>query len=103
MADAGNGQPHFQVNLSGVMAQKVRQLQRQAWEEGRGISFIIAMRSITRRLKNDPRDFGEPLYSLPGLRLQIRHAAIGPVLIDFGVHDHLPMEFIKGLSLLPRK
>ena len=103
MVDAGNGQAHFEVHLSGFVAENVRQLQRQAWQEGHGPSFIFAMRSITRRLKNNPREFGEPLYSLPGLSLQIRHAAIGPVLIDFAVHDHLPLVFIKGVSLLPRK
>jgi hypothetical protein len=103
MPDAGNGQAIFQVHLSGMIAENERRLQRQAWQEGRGASFIIAMRSITKRLKNDPRAFGEPLYSLPALRLQIRHAAIGPVLIDYAVHDHLPLVFIKGVSLLPHK
>ena len=103
MADAGNGQVRFQVHLSGVIEEGFRQLQRQAWKEGRGHSFIIAMRSITRRLKSDPKNFGEPLYHLPGLRLQIRHAAVGPVLNDYGVHDHLPLVFIKGVSLLPQK
>jgi len=85
------------------MAENVRLLQREAWRQGRDASFILAMRSITRRLKNDPNDLGEPLYRLPGLRLQVCHAAIGPVLIDFADYDHLPLVFIKGVSLLPRK
>ena len=103
MANAGNGQAQFRVHLSGMMAEHVRELQRQAWREGRGPSFIIAFRSMTRRLINNPRDLGEPLYSLPALRLQVRHAAIAPLLIDFAVHDQMPLVFIKGVSLLPRK
>jgi hypothetical protein len=102
MATAGNGQAQFRVHLSGMMAEHVWQLQRQAWQEGRGPSFIFAFRSMTRRLIDNPRDLGEPLYSLPGLGLQVRHA-IGPLLIDFAVHNHMPLVFIKGVSLLPRK
>jgi len=58
---------------------------------------------MTRRLINNPRNVGEPLYTLPALRLQVRHAAIGPLLIDFAVHDRMPLVFIKGVSLLPGK
>jgi hypothetical protein len=103
MATAGNGQAHFRVHLSDMMAEHVRDLQRQAWQEGRGPSFIVAFRSMTRRLINSPRSLGEPLYRLPALRLQVRHAAIGPLLIDFAVHDRLPLVFIKGVSLLPHE
>lgn len=103
MAISGNGEPRFEVHLSGITAEEARQLQRQALHEGRGPAFILAFRSMTRQLTTTPRNFGEPLYRLPALRLQVRHAAVGPLLVNFAVHDHLPLVFIKGFVLLPHE
>ena len=50
---------------------------------------------------NDPYDFGEPLYRLPALRMQIRHGAILPLFIDYGVCEDRPLVFIRGVTLLP--
>ena len=38
---------------------------------------LTAIRTISQRLSHDPVEFGEPLYRLPALRLQIRHAVVG--------------------------
>jgi hypothetical protein len=101
MATAGNGQPRFQVHLSGKIAQTVRLLPEQAMQEGRAPAFVIAFRSMTQRLLNSPMDFGEPLYHLPALKLQVRHALIGPLVVYFAVHQHRPLVFLKELTLLP--
>jgi hypothetical protein len=64
---------------------------------------MAAAREIGHRLKRDPDDFGEPLYRLPALRLQVRHAVSGPLLIYFAVHEDRPLVFIKQVLLLPEK
>jgi hypothetical protein len=101
MATAGNGQRRFQVHLSGKIARTARQLQEQAEQEGRAPAFVIAFRSMAQRLMNSPMDFGEPLYHLPALNLQVRHALIGPLVVYFAVHQHRPLVFLKELTLLP--
>src|SRR5260370_13910060 len=100
MLPLGNGEQSFQVGLSQAIALKVRQLQRQAWRQNRGKEFLRAFRKAINRLQRSPRAFGEPLYQLPALRMQVRCAVLGPLSIDFGVCEDRPLVFIKEVKLL---
>jgi hypothetical protein len=101
MGPSGDGAKHFQVHLSGQLAKKCHNIQRQASEEGRGQVVVAAFRQIVERLKNDPMDFGEPLYRLPALRIQVRQGGIMPLFVDFGVCEDRPLVFIRGITLFP--
>jgi hypothetical protein len=72
-------------------------------DEGRGEKVLSAMRRIWHHLSYDPNEFGEALYRLPALRMNVRHAAVGPLLIYFAVHDQMPLVFIKEVALLPQE
>jgi hypothetical protein len=93
------GQP-YEVHGSGAIAVLLRRIQRQATREGRGGQVLAAIRQIYQRLHTDPMNFGEPAYRLPGLRMQVRTAAVRPLIVDFGVCEDRPMVFIKGIKLL---
>jgi hypothetical protein len=95
----GNGGP-YEVHCSGAIVQKLRDIQRQATEEGRGEAVLAAIRHILQRLQQDPKEFGEPLYRLSALRMQICHGGVGPLFIDFAVCEDHPLVFIKGATLL---
>lgn len=97
----GNGQPRFSVRISGAVAATLKKLQRQAWRERRGEAFLTAFQAISARLIPDPMGFGEPLYHLPALRLQVRHGIMRPLMVYFAVHEDEPLVFIKGVTLLP--
>ncbi len=86
-----------------MIARSLKQIQKHAKEQGRGESVLSAIRSIWHRLSLNPVEFGEPLYGLPALRLQVRHGAIGPLLVYFAVHENKPLVFIKGITLLPEQ
>jgi hypothetical protein len=96
---ASGGQP-YQVHVSGVVARRIERVQRQASREGRGPEALSAFRQILDRLEQEPNVFGEGLYRLPALRMQIRHAAIRPLFVDFAVCEDYPIVFIKGVELL---
>lgn len=99
-----NGEPPFQIAFSGLIAEAVRQLQERASLEGRGEEFLLTLRAVVDRLRHDPNDFGEPLYRLSVLRMQVRCAAIRPLSIDFAVCEDRPLVFIKAVRLLgPRE
>ena len=59
-----------------------------------------AFGEIIRRLSLDPFHTGEPLYRLPGLRMQIRTCIVRPLAIDFAVCEDRPLVFIKSVHLL---
>jgi hypothetical protein len=100
MLPGGNGEQPFQVAFSGAIALKVRQLQGKALRQGRGKEFLQAFRKAIDRLQSSPRSFGEPLYLLPVLRMQIRCAVLRPLYIEFGVSEDRPLVFIKDVKLL---
>lgn len=102
LPSSANGNYPFQLELSAAIAEVIRQLQRRASREGRGKEFLLAMRRVVERLRRDPTDFGEPLYRLPALRMQIRCAAVGLLGLDFGVCEDRPLVFIKSVKLLAR-
>ena len=92
----------YEVHNSGQITQAFLHLQRQASREGRGQDLLHATREVYKRLSRDPNEFGEPLYRLPNLRMQIRCAAIKPLSLDYAVCEDRPLVFIKAVRLLPR-
>jgi hypothetical protein len=100
MPSSANGDPLFQLEFSGRIAQALRQLQRQASREGRGKAFLLALRKAVEQLRNHATEFGEPLYRLPALRMQVRCAVIRPLGIHFAVCEDRPLVFIKAVKLL---
>jgi hypothetical protein len=98
-----NGDPTFQVVVSEYVGKKLRVIQRRESKAGRGAAVLAAFEQMIARLTMDPFHFGEPLYHLPYMQLDVRHAAISPLLIYFGVHQAFPIVFIKDINLLPRK
>ncbi len=96
-----NGSGRFRVSMSRLLRETVLNLHRSVDSPAKGASFVRAFRTIIERLGADPLTFGEPLYRLPALQLEVRQAAIHPLVVDFAVHDIQPIVFIRGFKLLP--
>ena len=95
-----NGGISYEVYCSGVIAQSIRQIHKQAVREGRGETMVAAFREAVHQIEKGARKLGEPLYRLPVLRMQIRQALIRPIAIEFAVCEDRPLVFIKGVTLL---
>jgi hypothetical protein len=95
----GDGPP-YGVHASGVIIKALREIQRRAKREGRGEKVVAALRQIYQRLQDNPFTLGEPLYRLPGLRMQVRTCIVLPVLVDFAICEDHPLVFLKGVRLL---
>jgi hypothetical protein len=101
MSSHGNGQPkRYNVLASEHIKLNLEQLHEQSLEAGTSPAFMTALRQIGQRLQDDPSAFGEPLYRLPALRLQIRQAVILPLVVIYGVHEEEPLVFIRGFKVL---
>jgi hypothetical protein len=95
-----NGERH-EVHWSIAVANIARRLQRQAAAEGRGDEFLSALRQIHRYRRRDPAHFGDLLFRLPALRMQVRKAAVWPIVIHFGVTADEFLVVIRGVFLMP--
>jgi len=101
MRDQSNGEKvPFAVSMSIQTGETLKQLHVQAVMLGHGQRFLDAFRQILDRLRNSPFTFGEPVYRLPVLYLQVRHAVILPLVVDYAVHEDKPLVFIRGFKLL---
>jgi hypothetical protein len=85
----------FQVHCSGDIAKLLKSLQKRASKEGRGEEMIAAFEHIVYRLRHDPASFGEPLYQLPALQMDIRLGVVQPLVIHFGLSKDQLLVFIK--------
>ena len=101
MPSSTNGQSQYRLVLSGMIRKDLHRLQNLASLEGRGDGFLGALREIVDSLVHRPREFGEPLYQLSAMRLQVRFVAVRPLLVHFAVHEDYPLVFIKAVALLP--
>lgn len=54
-----------------------------------------AVKIIHSRLETDPRDFGEPLFQVKHLQMEVRNGAIAPIGIEFGVHWTKPFVILR--------
>ncbi len=91
MADT-NGQQHprYTVELTGPARSQLRTVGRHAIYTGRGEEVVAAFRTILTKLQSAPRDFGEPMYSLHAMQMEVRKAAVRPLYVEYGVHDQRP-------------
>jgi hypothetical protein len=98
---SGNGTPRpYSVSMSQVQRAKLLKLWEQADAQGDGPRFVAAYREIVRRLQRDPRVFGEALYKLSALNLEVRQAVVAPIVVDFAVHEKQEAVFVRGFKVL---
>jgi hypothetical protein len=90
----------FEIHASAVLIEAFRRIQRRATLQGQGLEVLKAMKYIRQGLSRDPSHFGEALYRLPALRMQIRLGIVGPLAIHYGVCEDRPLVFIRGIRLL---
>ncbi|MCI0380818.1 MAG: hypothetical protein L0215_24820 [Gemmataceae bacterium] len=77
------------------------ELAKRAASRGVKDGYLNSLRSIDYRLKNEARDFGEPLNKLAQAKLTIRHGIQSPTVVYWAVHDEKPVVFVKDFLLLP--
>lgn len=100
MAAPNNGAEKYAIQVSAIVKDRIRRLHRRAFAQGRNESFTRAFRAVIERLEKDPTEAGEPVYVLPGLRMQVRNIAIQPIMVDYAVSIDWRIVFIRGVKLL---
>ena len=83
-----NGTPApFRVEMTGPAETDFESTLDAAAAAGVGRAVVDAIGQIWRRLEHGPRDFGEPMYHLRAMKMEVRKAAIAPIYVEYGVHD----------------
>ena len=90
----------FYVDVSGELRERIKECYHEAVGQNRQQHFLAALTEINRRLTEDPTTFGDPLYRLPLLKLQIRSVVIRPVFVEYGVSEEHPIVVIRRIKLM---
>jgi hypothetical protein len=91
-----NGDPRFRLTYLPQAKEQLRQIARHGAQLGRMAELVAAARLIERRLQTDPRIFGESTGSYRHAKLDARHAAVGPIVVHYAVHQEQPEVIIGG-------
>jgi len=98
MKPGSNGHGSFRVSISTVIISRIKQVLRTAGKMGDKSRFLQALKQINERLENDPGSFGEPLFFLKGLGLEMRLAAVPPLAVTFGVNYAARTVFVSKIK-----
>jgi hypothetical protein len=98
----GNGLPLlYRIAVSGAMAASIKQEQLHATLDGKGDSFLAAIEYVVARMRHDPHNLGEPIFPLHKMNVIAHLAFIPPLTIEFGIHQHQPIVFLRRTSYIP--
>jgi hypothetical protein len=90
----------FEVTASEAIKQAIRDLHVKAAQRGHGKQFLNALRRIHDGLRNDPNNFGDPLFRLASLKLLVFHVVVWRVVVHYGVHEEKPLVVLRYVNLL---
>ncbi len=102
MTSHENGQEPaiYRVVFSEQTKTELKHRHREAMQRGIGQQFLTSIRRIVERLRTNPLNFGEPQYRLPALKLLVCQAVVSKLVVDYAVHEDLPLVFIREIRVL---
>jgi len=101
MTSPTNGRHSFRITMAAGVAESIKKLHARAIAIGIGKAVLAAIKSMRQRLEADPTNYGEPLFHLPAIQMQVRMAIEIPLLIHFALHEEQRLVFIqrvRGMS-----
>lgn len=93
--------PPYELDLSGSLKDRVRQMIDRADLLGAGTSVRNSIAEILRSLIHEPREWGDPIHNLRHAKLVEYHGRCGDFLVVYAVHYRIPMVFMNEIIPLP--
>ena len=95
----GSGR-RYTVGVPERIRDQLRDIADRAVARGQGDRVTAAYAEILTRLRQQPREYGEPMYHLRKMRMMVRNVAVDPLYIEFGVHDDQSQVVIRRVRWL---
>ena len=90
----------FAVEVTGLARAQLKAITRHATYSGSAEAVVTAFREIVARLRQQPREAGDPMYRLRAIRFQVYNLAVRPLYVEYGVHDTTPLVVIRHAAAL---
>jgi hypothetical protein len=96
---AGQPTPSYRVTLSGKNRKQLQSLGQAAAGRGLGSEFWAAIKESFDQLQMEPAAWGDPLYRLPNLGLQVYRGGGPLVHVHYAVDDQRHIVYISNFHL----
>jgi hypothetical protein len=93
-AAGGTDGGDYRLIVSEAVRSTIKKLSDEAKQTGHAAEFAATLRYIYERLTTDPSAFGEPLYTLKHLGLQMRHGGFASLIVNFAVDDERRLSYL---------
>ena len=91
----------FRIAYHAVARQSQKAATRSLLKAGWTIEQVkLLVKSVEDRLKHNPQDFGEPLFTVPGTKVQVSLGVIKPLSIEIGIHLEARVVLIRRITLM---
>jgi hypothetical protein len=77
----------YKVGKYGGVEEQMQMLLDRASLGGIRAYYTGALLEMARHLKNDPLEWGDPLYRKPALGGIVCHAVVSPIIVHYSVHE----------------
>jgi hypothetical protein len=83
--------PPFELGMSEDVREHIRRLSARAAAMGVGVAFRDAVQSILESLRQHTRGAGDPVRHLRGLHMTEYRLVRERLIVNYSVHDRMPM------------
>lgn len=90
----------FEIELSQVQREHIEDLIRKSIASGIGPAFRADLLHVFERLRESPREWGDPLLSLKKMKMIMYRGIHAKIAVTYGVHDRLPLVFVSTIDLI---
>jgi hypothetical protein len=99
---ASDGGPPFELSFNETTRERIRQLFHRATVVGARDRFARAMDEIDAALRTDPRNWGDPIGNLTGMRMVRYRKIFDRLRIIYAVHVQEPAVWLLMVEPLRR-
>jgi hypothetical protein len=89
--------PPFEVNASGEIKDRIRQMLHRAAELGVQPAIASTLTAILQRLMTDPREWGDPHWRFHTLQMIQYGGSMNGMRCEYSVHERVPTVVITKL------
>jgi hypothetical protein len=83
--------PPYEVGMSDNLREHIGRLSERAASLGIGAEFRDAVREVFEALRQDPHRAGDPIRKLRGLKMTEYRLVRDQLIVNYSVHDRIPM------------
>jgi hypothetical protein len=94
--------PPYDVDYSVALLQQIKSLRDRARAAGKAKDFREALAAVYSQLRNNPRQFGDPLFDYTNSPFTLYRGGRPPLIVFYAVHRQQSLVVIQKVLVYPK-